>query len=48
MSDTYWWRWPVEQDGSVADGFVTLDDEPDTESEEESDGDDCVSGSLWV
>lgn len=33
--DTYRWRWPVEKDGSVADGFVTLEDEPDTERKEE-------------
>lgn len=34
-NDTYRWRWPVEKDGSVADGFVTLEDKPDTEREEE-------------
>lgn len=48
LGDTYRWRWPVEKDGSVADGFVTLDDEPDTESEEEGDGYECVDGRLWV
>jgi len=46
--DTYWWCWPVEKDSSVADGFVTLDDEPDTEREEEGDGDDGVDGRLRV
>ena len=47
-SDTYWWCWPVEKDSSIADGFVTLDDEPDTEREEEGDGDDGVDGRLRV
>jgi hypothetical protein len=47
-SDTYRWRWPVEEDSSVADGFVALDDEPDTESEEEGEGDERVDGRLWV
>ena len=47
-SDTYRWRWPVEKDGSVANCFVTLDNEPDAESEEEGDCDDGVDGRLWV
>lgn len=47
-SDTYRRRWPVEKDSSVADGFVALDDEPDTEREEEGEGNDGVKGRLWV
>jgi len=38
----------VEKAGSVADGFVALDDEPDTEREEEDNCDDGVDGRLWV
>lgn len=47
-SDTYGWRWPVKEDGSIADCFVTLDDKPDTESEEERDGYYGVERRLWV
>lgn len=47
-SDTYWWRRPVEKDSSVANCLVALDDEPDAEGEEESDGDEGVDGRLWV
>jgi len=48
LSDTYWWCRPVEKDSSVANGFVALDDEPDTEGEEEGDCDDGVDGRLRV
>src|SRR5579872_1439745 len=47
-SDTYAWRWPVEEDSSVTDGFVTLEDEPTAEDEEEGDCDEGVDGRLWV
>lgn len=48
LGDTYRWCWPVEKDGSVTDGFVALDDEPDAESEEEGEGDEGIDGRLWV
>jgi len=38
----------IKKHSSVADGFVALDDEPDTEREERINCDDGVDGRLWV